>query len=149
MILISERIKGIKSCSRLGAFAFLNKVRYNKGDEGKLIGRYYEQAIQNFNKGRISKAVFEGTAGLLGSPEERQRGEHRISSASAKPRTEAPRENLVEQQKAISKQPPALSEKAVFMSINKKPLEGTLISPHTRTPKGVAGGLLRMCLTKR
>ncbi len=73
----------------------MDEMRYNKSDEKKLIKRYYEKAIQSFNRGRISKTVYEGTTGLLGSPEERQRGMRRINSASVKPRAEASRENLV------------------------------------------------------
>ena len=82
----------------------MDEMQYNKGDEEKLIKRYYEKAIQSFNKGRISKAVYEGTTGLLGSSEERARGKREIDSASIKPRAEAPRENLERtEEKAIKK----------------------------------------------
>lgn len=73
----------------------MGEMRYNKGDEEKLIKKYYKKTIQIFNKGGISKDVYEGTTGLLDSGEERVRAEHRISSASVKPRAEAPRKNLV------------------------------------------------------
>jgi len=53
------------------AYCGIDRVRYNKSDEQKLIKRYYDQTIQSFNRGRISKAVYKGATGLLGSPKER------------------------------------------------------------------------------
>ncbi len=99
----------------------MDEMRYNKSDEKKLIKRYYEEAIQSFNRGRISKTVYEGTTGLLGSPEERERGKREINSASVKPRAEAPRENRVEEKAEETKertaktQPPTSGEEAVFV----------------------------------
>ena len=59
-------------------------------------GEVDEQTLQSLNKGTISEAVFNGTTGLLGSPEEVSYGKRQLDNTSPQARSEGRRENVVE-----------------------------------------------------
>ncbi len=78
------------------ALAILDRINYNKKDEEQLIQKYYDETIQAYQQGKISKAVYEGTTGLLGSAEEASQGKHRIDSSSIGKGTKRGSEDLIE-----------------------------------------------------
>ncbi|HBZ34963.1 MAG TPA: hypothetical protein DEO33_00820 [Rikenellaceae bacterium] len=70
------------------------KQDYTKEKE-QLIQKYYDKAIQSYREKRISEAVYKGTTGLLGSPEEASYGERRINASSINTGSQRESENII------------------------------------------------------